>query len=140
MNEVLRHAPITPVPAAQYKAKEDTTIGRYFIEQHSPVIINYYSLTRDPSVWDEPDRFEPGRFIAADGRLRKDLQNKFFPFGLGSRRCIGEHIGRMQLYLLCANLVYHFTVSPPAGERLDVGAYPGVFMVPKPFRVVATPR
>lgn len=140
VNEVLRHAPITPVPAAQYKAKEDTTIGRYFIEQHSPVIINYYSLTRDPSVWDEPDRFEPGRFIAADGRLRKDLQNKFFPFGLGSRRCIGEHIGRMQLYLLCANLVYHFTVSPPAGERLDVGAYPGVFMVPKPFRVVATPR
>lgn len=140
VNEVLRHAPITPIPAAQYKAKDNTTIGGYVIEQGSPVIINYYSLTRDPAIWDEPERFEPDRFIAADGRLRKDLQTKFFPFGLGSRRCIGEHIGRMQMYLLCANLVYHFTLSPPEGQAFDVGAYPGVFMVPKPFQIVATPR
>ncbi|MBB3060291.1 cytochrome P450 [Microbulbifer rhizosphaerae] len=140
LNEVLRHAPITPLPAVYYRTTRDTNVNGYFIEKNTPVMVNYYSIARDPSVWENPHAFDPGRFLDAEGKLRKDLQNKFFPFGLGARRCIGEHLGRMQMFLLCAHLVYHFKFSSPPEGSGHTKAIHGVFMVPESYRVVATPR
>ncbi|OZG70720.1 hypothetical protein BTA51_24345 [Hahella sp. CCB-MM4] len=140
VNEVLRHSAISPMAAVYYATNKDTSINHYFVKKNTPVIVNYYSITRDPSVWDAPDEFMPERFLDSEGALRKDLQNKFFPFGLGPRRCLGEHLGRMQIFLLCAHLMHHFEFSLAPGEKSDPGTIPGVFLVPKDFRIIATPR
>ncbi|WP_308366915.1 MULTISPECIES: cytochrome P450 [unclassified Microbulbifer] len=140
INELLRHTSISPMAAVYYATTGDAMIGNYIVEKNTPVIVNYYSVTRDPSVWDEPERFHPERFLDEQGKLRKDLQNKFFPFGLGARRCIGEHLGRMQIFLLCAHLVYRFRFSAAPGEKRAHKIIPGVFLVPESYRMVATPR
>lgn len=43
----------------------------------------------DAGVFAEPDAFDPGRFLDADGRFLTKLDG-FHPFGVGKRQCVGE--------------------------------------------------
>nr|WP_284500583.1 cytochrome P450 [Microbulbifer sp. GX H0434] len=137
--EVLRHIPIFIIPAVHYRTGKDTVINGFFIGKDTPIIINYHSVTRDPVAWPDPESFDPKRFIDSSGNFRKEQQNKFFPFGIGARRCIGEHIGRMQIFLVLAQLLYQFDFSfPEKGDTSEVR--PGMLRVLKDCRIVATPR
>lgn len=42
---------------------------------------NLWSVHGDPTVWDDPDSFNPTRFLDSEGKLlRKEC---FIPFGIG---------------------------------------------------------
>ncbi|WP_250462949.1 cytochrome P450 [Microbulbifer litoralis] len=140
INEVLRHSGLSPMPAIYYATSRDGSIKGYPIKKGTPVIVDYYGVTRDSNVWKSPDSFDPKRFIDVHGKLDKEKQNKFFPFGVGARRCVGEHIARMQVFLFCANLVYRFRYSAPSENAFNVEEMPGVFLVPKSFKIKAEKR
>ena len=57
---------------------------------------------RDPSVWDEPEKFLPSRFLGADGEARSSL---FLPFQSGRRRCVGEELGKALVFLTLASIL-----------------------------------
>ena len=99
INEISRHSASTTLPPVPYATIKDTTLEGYFIPKNTPVIPSYYSLTRDERYWEEPEQFNPYRFLDKNGKLRKDLLDKFYPFGMGARRCIGESLGRLQIFL-----------------------------------------
>lgn len=53
----------------------------YTIPKGTVVLPNLWSVHRDPIEWDEPDSFNPTRFLDEGGRLlRKEC---FIPFGIG---------------------------------------------------------
>ena len=62
INEILRHASPTNLPVTTYGTVSDTTLKGYFIPQKTPVLVNYYSVTRDERYWEEPEQFNPYRF------------------------------------------------------------------------------
>lgn len=41
------------------------------------------AICRDPVVFPDPERFDPQRWLTADGSLRQDV--KSYPFGFGRR-------------------------------------------------------
>ncbi|MEQ2212814.1 hypothetical protein XENOCAPTIV_005459 [Xenoophorus captivus] len=54
----------------------------YTIPKGTVIMPNLYSVHRDPSVWDDPNTFNPARFLDDEGKL---LRREFFiPFGIGT--------------------------------------------------------
>lgn len=56
----------------------------------------------DPRFWTDPERFDPERWTPEAEAARPKFA--FFPFGGGSRACIGEQFAWMELLLLLAAL------------------------------------
>ncbi len=141
INEIFRHSSSTTFPPINYATTTDTTLAGYFIPKNSPLIINYYGLTRDERYWEKPEEFNPYRFLDKNGKLRKDLIDKFYPFGVGSRRCIGEYLGRLEIFSFFTNILRKCSFEKVAGEKLSFEAkLPGPFIFPNEYQVVVKPR
>lgn len=103
-------------------------------------MINYYALTRDERYWEEPEKFNPYRFLDENGKLKKNMTDKFYPFGMGSRRCIGEYLGRLMVFLFFSNLMHQCKFEKVPGEKLRFDSpLGGVFSTPHDFKVVVKP-
>ena len=140
INEILRHSSITTMPPITYATNTDTVLKGYFIAKNTPVLINYYSLTRDERYWQQPEKFDPYRFLDENGKLRNSLIDKFYPFGVGSRRCVGEYLGRFSIFLFLTNLLHRYKFERVPGKKLSLEPQPGVFVTPKNYRVLVQPR
>ncbi|KAI8492072.1 cytochrome P450 2 sub U member 1 [Branchiostoma belcheri] len=107
---------------------------------YTAVIVNLYSLHMDPVYWPDPDRFDPGRFLDAEGNVINKPES-FLPFSGGRRVCLGEQLARMELFLFFSTLLQSFTFRPPedAPRPTTEGVF-GITLRPHPFKLCAIPR
>ena len=134
IHELLRHALSFPM-ALPYATTNDATINGYFIPKDTPVFVNLYSLTRDERFWEEPEKFNPYRFLNDKNEIREDMLDKYYPFGLGKRRCFGEYLARLELFIFIANLMHKCEFERVPGEKLNFDSYPGTQAIPENFNV-----
>ena len=80
----------------------DVTIMGYPIRKGSFVMVAQAVAHRDPRFWPDPDRFDPLRFTPEAKAARPKMA--YFPFGAGTRICIGEGFAWMEGVLLLATL------------------------------------
>ncbi|NJM74222.1 MAG: cytochrome P450, partial [Scytonema sp. RU_4_4] len=139
IHEILRHAPAFPISIPR-ATTTDTTINGYFIPKNTSVAINLYSLTRDEHYWEEPEKFNPHRFLTESGEIREDLLDKYYPFGLGKRRCLAEHLGRLIIFSLLTNMMHKCKFESVAEEKLSFEGVPGAVVAPMPYKVTVKPR
>ncbi len=71
---------------------------------------------RDPRFWDEPDRFKPSRFMGDSKRPKF----AYFPFGGGSRQCIGEGLAWMEGTLVLATILRDWRLRPLEGAPAEL--------------------
>ncbi|KAM4825776.1 cytochrome P450 2S1 [Thomomys bottae] len=97
------------------------------------------SVLHDPSFFKQPEEFNPGHFLDADGRFRKP--EAFLPFSLGKRVCLGEGLARAELFLFfTAILQAFFLESPCPPSALSVQpAISGLFNIPASFQLQVQP-
>ncbi|XP_037013541.2 cytochrome P450 2S1 isoform X1 [Artibeus jamaicensis] len=70
------------VPMGIPRALTKTTCFRgYTLPQGTEVFPLLGSVLHDPNIFEQPEEFNPGRFLDADGRFKK--QEAFLPFSLG---------------------------------------------------------
>ncbi|CAG2068574.1 unnamed protein product, partial [Timema podura] len=87
----------------------------------------------DPTLWDEPERFQPTRFLSAEGKVTKP--EFFLPFGVGRRMCLGDVLARMELFLFFSSLLHVFHLEVPQGEPLpSLKGNAGVTVTPDPCK------
>ncbi len=111
LNETMRFHCAGPILIPRSTTRAVTFRG-YHIPADSFVMANVWSCMRDPEYWDRPDEFNPRRFVeASTGALKTGKNPAMMPFGLGKRACIGESIGRLQLFLIFASILQKFAVS-----------------------------
>ena len=101
LHEALRLCP--PAPAIGRMAMRDVVVDGRRIPAGTNVVVGCYALHRDPSLWDEPERFDPERFNSARSAGRDRWQ--FLPFGAGPRSCIGDHFAMLEATLGLATIV-----------------------------------
>lgn len=84
------------------RALEDHPVGEYVVPKGGIVILSQYAMHRDPRFYPNPDAFDPDRWApeARAGRPRFS----YFPFGGGSRVCIGEGFASMEGVLVLATV------------------------------------
>ena len=76
------------------------SIAGYALRPGELCFVSPYLLHRSPRLWDEPDVFRPQRFV--DEPAPKD---RFIPFGLGPRRCVGARYAEALMQLLVPMLI-----------------------------------
>lgn len=84
---------------------------------------------RDPRFWEEPLRFDPSRFTKEAKAARPKLA--YFPFGAGSRQCIGEGLAWMEGVLALAVLAQQWRFVLPVGAEAALLLKPSVTLRPK---------
>lgn len=87
VQETLRLYPATVV-VARAVATEFTLAGQRF-PVGTKLLISPYHTHRLESLWEEPLRFDPGRWDTARPDFRKPPAHGFLPFGGGPHRCVG---------------------------------------------------
>jgi cytochrome P450 len=122
VSEVLRLYP--PAWIIGRRTVTEYSVGGYDLPVGTLVFVSPWVTQRDPRFWVEAERFNPARW-------QKEPPPKFayFPFGGGSRVCIGESFAWTELTLVLATLA----------QRWRFELVPGHPVAPKPV-VTLRPR
>merc|ERR1719235_2154312 len=152
IKETMRWMPVVPmmVPYRTNDAVEVVSEGKTYVIPHdTQVLVNGFNMQRDPALWNDPDSFNPERFMEgpdADIELRgSDAQNdphhlKFLPLGTGRRACAGYALAKVELFLQGATLMQCFDWSAPEGGSIPVAEKFGIAVSPKDFKITARYR
>ncbi|XP_031132778.1 cytochrome P450 2U1 [Sander lucioperca] len=136
--EVQRLTVAVPL-AIPHMASKTTEFRGYTIPKGTVIVPNLWSVHRDPTLWDDPDSFNPGRFLDNEGKLLRI--ECFIPFGIGPRVCMGEQLAKMELFLAVSSLLQAFRFRLPEGTPPPTlnGRF-GLTLAPCPYTVCVHPR
>lgn len=98
-------------------ALEDHEIGGYHVPKDMTVMISSYVTHRLPELWEDPHRFDPGRFDKERtvGRSRF----AYIPFAAGHRNCIGSYMALMQSKLVVTLIAQRYNLTLCAGHKVE---------------------
>ncbi|XP_078620699.1 cytochrome P450 2U1-like [Branchiostoma floridae x Branchiostoma japonicum] len=137
--EVQRLRAVIPL-GIPHATTQQVQVAGFDIPAGTQVLMNLHSLHLDPVYWPDPDRFDPGRFLDAKGRVISKLDS-FMPFSGGRRVCPGEQLGKMELFLLFSSLLQNFTFKLPEGAPpLSTEGILAITLTPHAFELCAIPR
>ncbi|KAK6152583.1 hypothetical protein DH2020_012222 [Rehmannia glutinosa] len=107
LNESLRLYP--PAVAIIRQAKTNVQLGGLHIPRGTELIIPILAVHHDPVLWHhDAQEFNPARFATGAAQAAKHPM-AFMPFGLGSRRCIGQNLAVQQAKLAIAMILQRFS-------------------------------
>ncbi len=108
IKETLRLRP--PAWALGRQALADCEIGGYYLPAGSVAVVSQWVTHHDPRYYADPDEFHPVRW---DYLHEHSLPRfAFFPFGGGSRVCIGEQFAWTEAALVLALVARRWQVAP----------------------------
>ena len=106
--ESLRMAP--PVWVAPRRALTDLDICGVKVPAGAHVLISQYVTQRDPRWFPDPHTWEPARW--SDDFVSTLPRGAYFPFGAGTRKCLGEHFGLLEARIILLVAAHQVTWEP----------------------------
>lgn len=122
----------------------------YSIPKGTTLLLNSWAVSRDPDEFDDPDSFDPSRFLSnrfgARNKAEKDQvaederrngealdaaagdaseisssgRRQVYAFGAGRRVCAGQKMAERSSMMTMAKLVWCFNVVPGGDEKPDL--------------------
>jgi cytochrome P450 len=92
-----------PVWAIGRQPTVDVEIAGRELPAGTQVLMSQWVVHRDPGIWEEPERFDPDRWL--DGRAADKPRFAHFPFGGGPRTCIGDKFAGLEIRLALATIL-----------------------------------
>jgi cytochrome P450 len=96
---------------------EDCPIRDYVIPKGAGVIFSQWIVHRDPRWFPEPERFYPERWTEEFARSLPRFA--YFPFGGGSRVCVGASFAMIEAVLLLAVIAQRFWLTLTKPEPVE---------------------
>lgn len=125
---------IPPAWTLGRKPLEDVAIGGFRVRRDSLVLMSQWVVHRDERWWPDPSRFDPERWTSDASTTRPKLA--YFPFGAGTRVCIGEAFAWMEGVILLATIAQRWQLrlvpdqSIVAIPLVTLRPRPGIQMIP----------
>ncbi|XP_056282247.1 cytochrome P450 1B1-like [Pseudoliparis swirei] len=127
--ETMRFTSFVPV-TIPHSTTADVTIEGLHIPKDTVVFINQWSVNHDPLKWKDPHIFEPARFLDENGALDKDRTVDVMIFSTGKRRCIGNQIAMVEVFLFTAILLHQCSFERNPSEPLTLDCSYGLTLKP----------
>lgn len=140
IKETLRWHPVAPL-GVPHTFDEDITYKGYLMPKGTIVIPSVWWFLHDPEVYEDPDSFEPERYLSP----RHEPEPNTAAFGFGRRLCPGRFVADTTLYLGIAQILAVFNIE----KALDKNGVPidpekastsGLLDHPHEFAFRITPR
>ncbi|OMJ24080.1 Versicolorin B desaturase [Smittium culicis] len=102
-----------------------TEICGYEIPKNVLIGMSIPGSNNDPELWENPDSFNPDRFLGPEGeRLKKEIT----AFSTGVRICPGKNLAWMEIAEIIANMLNNFDLELPSDSMygpniLDAGRH-----------------
>jgi cytochrome P450 len=114
IEETIRLYP--PIAAISRAALEADDLEGCKIAPGSMVVIPTYVVHRHRNLWEQPDMFDPSRFL---GRSRETVDRfTYLPFGAGPRVCIGQPFAIQNATLAVGTLIKNFDMEIAPGHKV----------------------
>ncbi|XP_053566110.1 cytochrome P450 2F3 [Bombina bombina] len=134
IHEVQRFASIVP-NGLPHEALYDIKFKGYTIPKGTQIITFLHSALNDKKYWDNPELFNPDRFLDENGKFIKNEAQ--IPFGAGKRSCIGEALAKTEIFIFFVSILQKFTLKSAPGEGGPIQLMGGGTRAPVPFNVCA---
>lgn len=106
IDEALRLYP--PAWAFGRETLKADTLGGYAVPAQAAVVVSPYTMHRHPKFWNNPEAFDPDRFLPEQSENRP--RYAYLPFGGGPRLCIGQPFALAEATLLLACLAQRYAL------------------------------
>ncbi|XP_011007366.1 PREDICTED: cytochrome P450 705A5-like [Populus euphratica] len=121
---------------------ENCKLGGYDIPKGITMIMNAYSIMRDPNIWENPNDFIPERFLTEQDNAKGQNLQVYLPFGGGRRMCPGTNMTSSLINCSVTAMVQCFDWKVlggdgPDGSKVNMDSKSGVVKtMAKPFMAV----
>jgi cytochrome P450 len=115
VKEAMRLYP--PAWAVVRNALKDCDIGGYRVPAGATVVVSQWVMHRDPRYYEQPERFNPDRWL--DEKAKAAPKFAYFPFGGGPRTCIGAAFAAMEAALVLAAIAQRFQIRVAQGHPVE---------------------
>ncbi|GFO10394.1 cytochrome p450 3a9 [Plakobranchus ocellatus] len=117
-DEVLRLYPTSSFITTR-KASEERQYGDVKVTAGMNVLANVWALHRDPDFWDDPETFNPDRWLGDQNAKRKSSFT-YLPFGAGPRHCIAMRFATIEAKITMVKIVQNFQISKARDTKDDL--------------------
>lgn len=119
-NQVIKEAMrlYPPAHSVLREAVNDDTIGGYRIPSGATIRMSQWIIHRDPRFYTDAKAFRPERWAEENSADRHRFA--YFPYGGGSRRCIGDQFAMLESKLVIATLAQRFRLELVSEPDLDL--------------------
>ncbi|KAK7268392.1 hypothetical protein RIF29_21090 [Crotalaria pallida] len=117
IKETFRLHPPVPLLLPR-KAERDVEICGFTIPKDAQVMVNVWTIGRDPTLWDNPNLFLPERFIGSEIDI-KGRNFELAPFGAGRRICPAVMLGVRMVSMVLGSLINSFDWKLEDGMKLE---------------------
>jgi cytochrome P450 len=116
IKETLRLYPPAPIYVRDAIAEDE--VGGRSIPAGARMMLFPYATHRHPDFWDEPERFDPDRWLPEREAERHPYA--YHPFAAGQRICIGNNFSLFESQVLVAMLAARFTPRLASGHQPEI--------------------
>jgi cytochrome P450 len=117
IEESMRLYPPAPGLSARVAVEADEIAGTK-VPAGAMILVSSWILHRHRSLWEDPNRFDPDRFLPERSVGRPRLA--YMPFGAGPRVCIGQVLAMNEATLILATLAQRFRLRLRPGYRVSI--------------------
>lgn len=103
------------------------------------LVVSPWTIQRHRALWPQPDRFDPGRWLAAEPPAALADRLAMIPFGYGPRVCPGKRFAEAEMHAILAELLGNCRIARTRGRT----PHPLGSLTSRPdydFRLRITPR
>jgi cytochrome P450 len=125
LEESLRLYP--PAWATSRQAYNDDEVGGLRVPAGCTVTVSPYLTHRNAAFWEQPEVFDPDRFLPERSAERPEYA--YYPFGGGPRGCVGKQFAMMEGQLVLAMVAQKFHLQGVPGHPVE--PYPILTLRPR---------
>lgn len=127
LQETLRLYP--PVFAIFREVRQDTRVHGYRLPKGAVVLLPQWVMHRDTRWYENPETFDPDRWLRTPERDRRTGQ--YFPFGAGPHFCIGRQVSLVEAQTILATIIQQYSLELKDKSQSDLDLRPAITIHPR---------